>query len=490
MAGGGAAIDTVAGRAVAVGAIVEHPTSCEPAVVGGSVIQPDRIDPLAGLLGHADGDDGARPRRHRRRDRDVGEDRTHRANLGVVRQEPVAVGHEVSQRGEVGLVGRHGVALLGIGRDGGEAQVGELQDDRGQAVGMERFFERRPQMGEVPLLEFRVGDELTDHRTVGAGGSLKGGHVHVADDKRLIAVVLHREDPAALVLVIEGVVGALVPIAVVVGEEVLDREEPTPRVRCQHAIDRVVEARIGGPVQVEREDGVGQAEPGAVGVGGVPQLVAGPVARQVRSQVRQGRSGAGECSATPTRRNAWTAAASPTDGCVRGPPAVTIGAGKPILHEVAVPVLRQRVNSPVSVVDEQVGQRGLGARRISRHHREVHRFPEDRLVAESVVQVEGLVPKEFRRVIGVVDRDVQGLLERRRAEGGVALVACADPGDRRAVVDRQGARDVLAGGPRRGQQRGPIGLGEVQAEGAQQRRIVESLRAYSPQEGCGCFLGG
>ena len=135
----------------------------------------------------------------------------------------VAFLHEAPQGRDIVGVGRHGVALLGVPRDGlGRERL--IPFDLGnEHAGLEGLLKDGPEMREVSLTQFGNREQLFDDRSVAIGRPLDGRDGGLVGGGGLVAVVFHGVDAAALGLVIEDVVGAFGVVAVLVGEDVLDR---------------------------------------------------------------------------------------------------------------------------------------------------------------------------------------------------------------------------------------------------------------------------
>ena len=166
-------------------------------------------------------------------------------------------------------------------------------------------------------------------------------------------------------------------------------------------------------------------------------------------------------------------------------PAVAGVTREPFADELPVLLLRERIHAPERSVDVHPRHRAPRTGGVTAHHREIDRLAHDGLVAESVVQVEGLVAHQVRVRVVPVEFYVERFLGARRGEGSVALVACAHAEVGRAVVEGEGAVQAIGGVAVAREQRGPIGLGEGEIEGAEERGIVKPLRLQRAVEARG-----
>ena len=486
--GNGTAVLTIVGRTVVVATVVEHLHPGEGTGQPGAVIKPDfgYADGVTDLCHYVNrfGGRWALERRAAyavadRRDDGVGAV----LNLGSIQQNVAAGGNVGAQLTDSGVPLGVGVKFLRVGQYEFFEEVGVGVDPGVGELGGEVVLENHPDVRQVPLANSGHGQHPVDERKIFVVLAVERAPGDGPVAEHAVAIVLHRDDPAGLSLVVNEVVAAsLIDVAVVIGPNVLLRQEPAGLVDVQHRGEGFLQRSEG--FVVEHVGGRDQAGPGVFLFGAAQDVILRVVGTVRTVVVQRGRTGS-EVAAAPAARTAATtsrptaAAGSAPSATTRRPPDCAVVAQVPLAEVVGVELLDVLVGSPVLAINGQVGVARLQAHVVVMAHVVVEHLAHGGVVLPAAVEVEGIVAVYVLPVDDRVQGNVEGfLLAGVAAVRGLAFETYPD-----AVVplpvDEAGGQQVNAGVVVVLQDIPPVGFGELEGYGMKLGGVIEAARVVA-----------
>ena len=271
----------------------------------------------------------------------------------------------------------------------------------------------------------------------------------------------HDVEPTLRILV-QGVVAGADPVAVVVDQGILDREEAQGSVDVEDRGQRRLELFGRGLVQDAGQ--LDQVLPGLLVV----------LALQVVDLLVGGRIVAEVCQRTAAI------------GAAGDLPAASLGRSEELLREVFVELLGVGVDAPVLAVDDHPDEVRLRSGQVFPRDVAVEHGAQEGRILMGVEQVEGLVPVDGLFLVGEIQRDVQrafpALAHREVGRRAPEMDPDLAVGP---AIDRECRRHLDVGVVEVGQCLLPVGAVELQEEGPKDALVVQRSARVIPDLGRG-----